>query len=129
MDALPPADRMVLVPFAKDYKESSLMKHGINVLSNRHRSYVEAIRAAAEQGWKLLLVNAELNHSRKTGYYGNLMSSSSASSIVQIFDEEGNDVTAEEKWLKDAVDFDSAVGNVVGVEGMLLVRANAIFPF
>ena len=44
---------------------------------------------------------------KETHYYDSSITTNS--SILQIFDEEGNDVTEAEKWLKDVVDFDSAI--------------------
>ena len=107
LENLPPADRMLLIPMAKEYTAASLAHTGINAFAHHHRAYVEAIKAAAGKGWKLLIVTAELEHTRKTGYYGNVLSNDKDSLIVQLFDEKGNDITEAEKWLKDVVDFDS----------------------
>jgi len=106
LDMLPPADRMMLIPMAKEYTALSLLHRGFNAFSPKHRARVEAIKAAAGEGWKLLIVTAELKHSEKTNYYGETIDSSSDLTVLQFFNESGNDVTAEEKWLKDVVDFD-----------------------
>ena len=106
LDMLPPADRMLLIPMAKRYTAASLANKGINAFSPKHRARVEAIKAAAGEGWKLLIVTAELKHIRKSGYYGNTISKGKASSLTTLFDEAGNNVTSEEKWLKNVVDFE-----------------------
>ena len=108
LENLPPADRMLLIPMKRRYTAASLAHTGINAFAHHHRAYVEAIKSAAGKGWKLLIVTAELEHTRKTGYYGNVLSNDKDSKIVLLFDEKGNDVTQAEKWLKDVVDFDSA---------------------
>ena len=109
LENLPPVDKMVLISTEKEFHASTIEVHGINALSYKHRRSVEAIKAAAGEGWKLLIVNAEMVEKQKTNHYDDIMSVTSTSSILQIFDEEGNDVTEAEKWLKNVVDFDSAL--------------------
>jgi hypothetical protein len=49
-------------------------------------------------------------HSIHASYYGHHSYSSPTTSIQKIFDEEGNDITTEEKkWLAKTLDFDSAI--------------------
>ena len=109
LENLPPVDKMMLISTEKEFHASTIEVHGINALSYKHRRSVEAIKAAAGEGWKLLIVNAEMVEKQKTNHYDDIMSVTSTSSILQIFDEEGNDVTEAEKWLKNVVDFDSAL--------------------
>ena len=85
---------------------------GINAFAHHHRAYVEAIKAAAGEGWKLAIVTA----TRKTGYYGNILSNEKNSTIVFLFDEKGNNVT-------DVVDFDSAMD-----DGMMLADNEDSYP-
>jgi len=106
LEMLPPVDRMLLIPMAKRYTAASLVNMGVNAFSPKHRARVEAIKAAAGEGWKVLIVTAELKHTRKSGYYGNTISTEKDSSVTTIFDEAGNNVTREEKWLKNVVDFE-----------------------
>ena len=101
----------------------SLGRAGINAFAHHHRAYVEAIKAAAGEGWKLVIVTAELVHTRKTGYYGNILSNEKNSTIVFLFDEKGNNVTESEKWLKNVVDFDSAMD-----DGMMLADNEDSYP-
>ena len=110
LEMLPPADRMLLIPMAKEYTALSLSNNkGINAFNHYHRSRLEGIKAAAGEGWKVLIVTAELDHTQQVGYYGDVYSNENTSIIVNIFDETGNDVTETEKWLKDVVDFDSGI--------------------
>ena len=103
MDLLRPADKMILIPLAKHYKEAVLLNSGINALIDTQRAYVEGIKAASD--WKVLIVTAKLRHTYKEAYYGNIISSAKAYALEQIFDEEGNDITIQEEWLRSAVDF------------------------
>ena len=123
LENLPPADRMLLIPMKRKYTASSLGRAGINAFAHHHRAYVEAIKAAAGEGWKLVIVTAELVHTRKTGYYGNILSNEKNSTIVFLFDEKGNNVTESEKWLKNVVDFDSAMD-----DGMMLADNEDSYP-
>ena len=116
---LPPADRLVLIPMAKEYTAFSLANKGVNTLANEHRSYYEAIKAAGN-GWKIRIVNAELKRSFQTGYYGDIHNIERDLSVLQIFDEEGNDITAEEEWLRAIVNFESF--NEDDIDGMVLVE-------
>ena len=102
LERLPPADRMMLIPLAKEYTALSLSNNkGINAFTDHHRSYLEAIKAAATgEGWKLLVVTAEMKHVEKEDHGYIFQSSSDDLTIVQFFDEEGQDVTEEEKWLR-----------------------------
>ena len=103
LERLPPVDRMMLIPLEKEYTALSLSNNkGINAFTDHHRSYVEAIKAAATgEGWKLLVVTAELKHVKKTVDDDYILSSSKDPvSIVQFFNEDGHDVTEEEKWLR-----------------------------
>ena len=87
----------------------SLGRAGINAFAHHHRAYVEAIKAAAGKGWKLLIVTAELTHTQQIrGYYEEVINSKKTA-LMKVFNEEGNDVTEAEKWLKDVLDFDSAM--------------------
>ena len=116
LEMLPPADRMLLIPMAMEYTAVSLSNNkGINAFNHYHRSRLEGIKAAAGEGWKILIVTAELNHTQVITYYGDVHSNESTSTIVNIFDELGNDVTETEKWLKDVVDFDPAFDNDGGM--------------
>ena len=124
LDMLPPADRMLLIPLAKVYASAFFVKEGITFFPPQHREQIEAIKAAAGEGWKLLIVTAQLKHSQKvrSGYYGegtDVLSNDKESSIIHFFDEAGNDVTTEEKWLKNVVDFDPME------EGMMLTDEDA----
>ena len=114
---LPPADRLVLIPMAKEYTAFSLANKGVNTLTNEHRSYYEAIKAA-ENGWKIRIVNAELKESFQTVDYGELHKTERDLSVLQIFDEEGNDITAEEEWLRAIMNFESIDDD--STDGMVL---------
>ena len=104
---LPPADRVFVIPLAKNYPAHSFEYKGINALTPQHRSKFEAIRAASTKEWKILIVLAELTHTFETYAYDD---DDKEASIIQVFDEKGNDVTSEEEWLKDVIDFDCADG-------------------
>ena len=107
LDSLRPADRMLLVPLCKEYDALSFLRSkGINALVSKHRAKFEAIKASVGEEWKILIATSTLKHTRRTGYYGDILENTQDTSIVQIFDEEGNDVTSEEEWLKQVVDFD-----------------------
>lgn len=57
---LPPADRLLLIPMAKNYTAASLAKKGINSLANfDHTPHVEAIKAATGSRWKIRIVTAD----------------------------------------------------------------------
>ena len=104
LNGLPPSDKILLVPLLKEYKAVDLVRYGINALSHDHRSRVEAIKvSASRKGWRVLILNAEMTRTHRTNYYGNTISSGTAPSIVQIFDEEGNDVTDAEEGMKAIV--------------------------
>lgn len=115
---LPPADRMLLIPMAKEYTAASLAKMGINALECSHRARFEALNAAVSEEWRLLLVTAQLDCTQVTGYYGDITSTECVTSVVQIFDEDGQDITAEEEWIKGVVDFEAAAEEAAG--GMML---------
>ena len=102
---------LFLVSTEKEFHASTIEVHGINALSYAHRRSVEAIKAAAGEGWKVVIVNAKMikTKNKTGGYYDYFTSYDTTSSILQIFDEEGNDVTEAEEWLKEVVDFDSAL--------------------
>jgi len=105
---LPPVDRLLLIPLVKEYTEYSLSK-GVDALDYPHRKQYEAIKAATGEGWKIRIITAK--HFRFD------FSSYSHTSIQKIFDEEGNDITTEEKkWLAETLDFDSAAD----MNGMVL---------
>jgi hypothetical protein len=106
---LPPVDRLLLIPLLKKYTEYSLAK-GVDALTYSHRKQYEAIKAATDEGWKIRIITAKLMHSFHTGYYAEQSYSSPTTSIQKIFDEEGNDITTEEKkWLSKTLNFDSAI--------------------
>lgn len=106
---LPPVDRLLLIPLLKKYTEYSLAK-GVDALTYPHRKQYEAIKAATGEGWKIRIITAKLMHSIHASYYGHHSYSSPTTSIQKIFDEEGNDITTEEKkWLAKTLDFDSAI--------------------
>ena len=123
LEMLPPADRMLLIPMAKVYASASFVKEGINYFTTRHREQVEAIKASTGEGWKILIIYAQLKHTQKvtSGYYGGstIQSNDKESSIIHFFDEAGNDVTVKEKWLKNVIDFDAIE------EGMMLTDEDA----
>lgn len=103
LNALPPVDRMVVIPLEKEYDAITLVANsGINALSRAHREKAEAIKVAGED-WKLVIVNAKLVHTCGYGY----ASHRDNKSIIEIFDEAGSRVTGEMGWLKNVVDFDS----------------------
>lgn len=104
---LPPEDRLLLIPLVKEYTEYSLSK-GVDALDYPHRKQYEAIKAATGEGWKIRIITAKLVR---------FDVSFSHTSIQKIFDEEGNDITTEEKkWLAETLDFDSAAD----MNGMVL---------
>eukprot|EP00985_Skeletonema_marinoi_P025616 scaffold18974_cov132-Skeletonema_marinoi.AAC.2 len=116
MSGLSPVDRIIVFPLKEEYRIQSLANAGVNALSRKHRQKAEALLAAGK-GWKLLIVNASLVHT--CGYYGDC---SSTSSIGDIFDENGSDVTSSMDWLKKAVDFDEFVEE--STDGMVLAMHN-----
>jgi hypothetical protein len=118
---LPPANRLLLIPMAKEYSAFSLANKGVNSLANYHRDSFEAIKAATGNGWKIRIVTAELKLSFQTGYYGDIHALGRDSSVLQIFDEEGNDITSEEEWLRAIVDFQSFSDSM---DGMVLADAD-----
>jgi hypothetical protein len=102
LNALPPVDRMVVIPLQKEYDALSLAISGINELSRAHREKAEAVKVAGTD-WKLVIVNAKLVHTCGYGY----ASHRDNKSVIEIFDEAGRRVTGEMGWLKNVVDFDS----------------------
>ena len=112
---LPPADRLLLIPLVKEYTEYSLSK-GVDAFDYPHRKQYEAIKAATGEGWKIRIITAK-HYRFDFSAYGVYNNSSSHTSIQKIFDEEGNDITTEEKkWLAETLDFDSAAD----MDGMVL---------
>ena len=67
LDTLRPADRMMLIPLAKEYSAASLACKGINALAHHHRAKLEAIKASVGDEWQVLITTANLNHTRKVG--------------------------------------------------------------
>ena len=123
-DNLKPMDRMVLHPLCRKYSSSQLIMKGLSALSSDHRSKAEAIISGAP-GWTVLIVNCKLVHKRETGYYGDVIKSSKASSVLGVYDVEGRDVTAAEKpFLKGALDFTSAARNHSGVDPGMVLTSN-----
>ena len=123
-DNLKPMDRMVLYPLCLKYSSGQLMMRGLSALSSDHRSKAEAILSGSP-GWTMLIVNCKLVHKRETGYYGETLKSSKASSILGVYDVEGRDVTASEKpFLKGALDFTSAARNHSGVDPGMVLTTN-----
>ena len=118
LEMLPPSDRIMLIPLEKEYQTADIARQGFGVLLTYHRVYVEKLKAAAGPTWKILLLNAEKKSKQRIGYYGDILDIESEESIVQIFDEQGDDCTTSLSWLKDVVNFDDIdLGNG---EGMLL---------
>ncbi|KAL9182066.1 hypothetical protein ACHAXT_012409 [Thalassiosira profunda] len=117
LNGLPPSDRIVLAPLLKEYKAVDLGRHGINALSHAHRSRFEAIKVStSRKGWRALILNAEMTHIHRTSYYAN---DTRETSIVQIFDEEGNDVTAAEERMKEVINltpFDVGGGMILNFD-------------
>ena len=109
LNGLPPADRIVVVPLKRRYSIHSLAKFGINSLYIEHRQKAEALMAA-RPNWVLLIVKAKLVHT--CGYYDDC---TNVTSVREIYDELGNNVTREMSWLKRSVDFDC-----VAQDGMML---------
>eukprot|EP00984_Skeletonema_dohrnii_P019249 scaffold9166_cov123-Skeletonema_dohrnii-CCMP3373.AAC.3 len=106
---LPPSDRMVLIPLETEYDGLPLAKFGITALSQEHRQKAEALKAAGAD-WELLIVNAKLVHSCSYGGH------SDDTTIIEIFDDNGNRVTEEMSWLAKTIDFSSIEHD----DGMLL---------
>ena len=106
---------------AKEYTAFSLANKGVNSLANYHRGSFEAIKAATGNGWKIRIVTAELKLLFQTGYHGGIHTLGRDSSVLQIFDEVGNDITTEEEWLRAIVDFQSVSDSM---DGMVLADAD-----
>ena len=109
-------DRIIVVPLKDAYKPQSLANTGINALHRAHRHKAEAMKAAGKD-WKLLIVNAELVQTH--GYYDD----TNKTSVIDIFDESGNDVTSEMSWLENVIDFVDYV-HENGRDGMMLAVHN-----
>ena len=97
---LPPVDRMFLVPTEKEYPSSSLMRQGINALSYTHRVNAEAIKSAGS-GWKVYILNAQMNYYSTMGPYDDYPYSNKDSRILHIYDEQGTNVTTQMSWVEE----------------------------
>ena len=109
LKGLPPADRIVVVPLKERYPDHSLANSGINTLNIEHRQKAEALKAA-RPNWVLLIVKAKLIHT--CGYFD---ACTTVTSVREIYDELGNNVTSEMSWLSRSVDFEC-----VDEDGMML---------
>ncbi len=103
---LPPADRLLLIPMEENYTAASLAKKGINSLANFDRAHFEAIKAATGNRWKIRIIAAELERYFQVGDNGKIHNASAGASVLKIYNEEGNDLTSEDGWLREDVDFD-----------------------
>ena len=117
LELLPQNRKMIIVPVADDdctprclkYDSSSLLNKGITALDDDNRANAELIKAAGGKSWKVLIVNAKMTWTETFSgcdCCGGHSDSYSEHAIVEIFDEEGNDVTEPMKWLKGVADFD-----------------------
>ena len=69
LEFLPPADRLLLIPMAKEYTAISLTSKGINSLANSDWVYLEATKAATKSRWKIRIITAELDFRVQTSRY------------------------------------------------------------
>lgn len=97
LDSLPRSDRIILVPLGKMYKDSSLVKYGVNALSPDHRAMAEALTVAGKD-WKILIVQA-----KKTV---RVYSGKCTSKMTRLYNMLGEKVSSStKKWLENVVSF------------------------
>jgi len=131
---LPQNKKMIILPTDDEWSEDTSVKYtaqtllgeGINALDECDRVNAEIVKAAGK-GWKLLIVNANMKRTETSyGYEATWSHVDQEYTIIEVFDEEGNDVTESMAWL-DIAEFDCVskrdrTGNVQldNEDGMLL---------
>jgi hypothetical protein len=99
LNSLPRTDRVVLIPLAKLYSDTSLSQNGLNALKPAHRAIAEAIKASGT-GWEVLIVQAK----KICTCIGNGATSCSSSMKI-VYNEHGKKDKTSMKWLEQIVSF------------------------
>ena len=67
---------------------------------------IEAIKVAGKS-WKVLIIQAKKRYSSHSSYHGSRLFTSSKSSVQKVFNEQGDEVTSQMKWIQEIISFAS----------------------
>jgi hypothetical protein len=128
LNRLPREDRLVMLPLDRQYAAASIARFGFQALKGRDRDRQQAVATASKGFYTTMIVRASRTDAERgdgddecDDFYANDCEPGSPVLECKVYDTDGCDCSADLKWIRNQVNFDSVDGN-----GMVLATKSAV---